>query len=66
MLMLKRVVVCLCSLVIFALLVSVNIASGIDVAICTVSYPWRLAKMIWMLWQIGLRVIPAARRTHSY
>jgi len=40
MLMLKRVVVCLCSLVIFALLVSVNIASGIDVAICTVSYPW--------------------------
>ncbi len=43
MLLLKRVKVCLCSLVIFALLISVNIASGkniVDVAICTFSYPW--------------------------
>ena len=30
----------LCSLVIFTLLMSANIAAGIDVAICTVSYPW--------------------------
>ena len=42
MLMLERVKVCLFSLVIFALLIIVNIASGIDVdvAICTTSYPW--------------------------
>ena len=31
--------VCLCSLVIFALFISINIAVGIDVAICTVAHP---------------------------
>ena len=40
--MLKRVNVCLCSLVILALLISANIASGadVDVAICTIVYPF--------------------------
>ncbi|MFC1712068.1 hypothetical protein ACFL6S_00300 [Candidatus Poribacteria bacterium] len=46
MLILKRVErnmvqeVCLCSLVIFVLLINVDIAAGIDVAICTVAHPW--------------------------
>ena len=32
--------VCLCSLVIFAVLMSVDIAVGADVAICTLAHPW--------------------------